>query len=209
MSNTALDIRGVKIWKGCLHRAGQESLVAELRQLAGQAPFRHYQTPGGRKMSVKMSGAGDVAWTADTKGYRYSPTQPDGKDWPEIPPALLSLWEETTGCAEHPDSCLINFYGKDAKMGLHQDRDEADLSWPVLSLSLGDEALFRIGNTTRSGKTESLWLQSGDVAILQGDGRLVYHGIDRIKFGSSTLLPQGGRINVTLRVAFAPQRSAR
>lgn len=85
-------------------------------------------------------------------------------------------------------------------MGLHQDKDEADFSCPVVSISLGDDGLFRIGNTTRGGKTESIWLSSGDVAVMGGDARLVYHGIDRIRPGSSTLLPKGGRINLTLRV---------
>ena len=86
-------------------------------------------------------------------------------------------------------------------MGMHQDRDEADFRWPVVSVSLGDEGLFRIGNDTRGGKTESLWLQSGDVVVMGGAARLTYHGVDRIRFGSSRLLPKGGRINLTLRVA--------
>ena len=85
-------------------------------------------------------------------------------------------------------------------MGLHQDRDEGDFTQPVLSISLGDEALFRIGNTTRGGKTESIWLKSGDVAVMAGTSRLVYHGIDRIRLGSSGVWPGGGRINLTLRV---------
>lgn len=85
-------------------------------------------------------------------------------------------------------------------MGLHQDRDEADFSWPVVSASLGDDGLFRIGNRTRGGTTESVWLASGDVVVMGGGARLTYHGIDRIRFGSSRLLPQGGRLNLTLRI---------
>ena len=85
-------------------------------------------------------------------------------------------------------------------MGMHQDRDEADFSWPVVSVSLGDSGLFRIGNDTRGGKTESIWLESGDVVVMGGAARLHYHGVDRIKFGSSALLPKGGRINLTFRV---------
>lgn len=85
-------------------------------------------------------------------------------------------------------------------MGMHQDRDEADFTWPVLSVSLGDAALFRIGNDTRGGKTESLWLDSGDVVVMGGGARLRYHGVDRIRFGSSGLLAHGGRLNLTLRV---------
>lgn len=86
-------------------------------------------------------------------------------------------------------------------MGLHQDRDEAELDWPVVSISLGDEAMFRVGGQTRRDPTKSVWLKSGDVVVLAGVSRLAYHGIDRIKFGSSTLLDHGGRLNVTLRIA--------
>ena len=85
-------------------------------------------------------------------------------------------------------------------MGMHQDRDEADFGWPVLSVSLGDEGMFRIGNATRGGKTQSVWLRSGDVVVMGGEARLLYHGLDKIRFGTSTLLPKGGRINLTLRV---------
>ena len=121
--------------------------------------------------------------------------------WPAIPDEILTIWQDLTGADRQPDCCLINYYGEGTKMGLHQDKDEADFSWPVLSISLGDDALFRIGNTTRGGKTESIWLSSGDVVIMGGPARLTYHGVDRIRFGSSKLLPKGGRINLTLRVA--------
>ena len=99
-----------------------------------------------------------------------------------------------------PDCCLINFDGEGTRMGLHQDRDEQDFSQPVLSISLGDEALFRMGNVERGGATRSVWLRSGDVVVMGGEARLRHHGIDRIRFGSSPLLPNGGRINLTLRV---------
>jgi alkylated DNA repair protein (DNA oxidative demethylase) len=99
-----------------------------------------------------------------------------------------------------PDSCLINYYSGAAKMGLHQDRDEASFDWPVVSISLGDDALFRIGGMDRRDPTESFWLSSGDVVVLQGESRLAYHGVDRVRFGSSRLLEGGGRLNLTLRV---------
>lgn len=190
----------VAIWKNFLSRQQQANVVADLRGLATTAPFRHYNTPHG-KMSVRMSGAGPQSWVADQTGYRYAPTQPDGSDWPDIPLSIMSVWKALSGVDRDPDACLINFYGEGAKMGMHQDKDETSFDWPVVSISLGDEALFRVGKTTRGGPTQSIWLQSGDVALLSGAARLVYHGIDRIKFGSSTLLPDKGRINVTLRVA--------
>ena len=148
-----------------------------------------------------MSGAGDVAWMSDTSGYRYAGAQPDGQAWPAIPASVLAVWQAVSGVSRAPDSCLVNFYGEGAKMGMHQDRDETETDWPVVSISLGDEALFRVGGQNRRDPTKSVWLQSGDVIVLTGPSRLAYHGIDRIRFGSSPLLPQGGRINVTLRVA--------
>ena len=201
MSGTPLDVNGVRIWKGFLSPDLQREMVSDLREVAAIAPFRRYETPGGRKMSVRMSAAGKVGWITDRAGYRYDAFQPDGEAWPEIPATVLDVWSATSGVERMPDSCLVNFYGEGAKMGLHQDRDEADLSWPVVSVSLGDDALFRIGQVARGGSTRSIWLNSGDVAVLSGAARLAYHGIDRIRFGSSSLLPDGGRINVTLRVA--------
>ena len=176
-------------------------MVGALRGVAGLAPFRQYVTPGGQRMSVRMTAAGARGWVTDRTGYRYEPAQPDGSLWPSIPEAILDVWKSVSGVRRDPDSCLVNFYGESARMGLHQDRDEADLSWPVVSISLGDEGLFRVGQASPGGPTQSIWLQSGDVALLAGDARLVYHGVDRIKFGSSSLLPGGGRINITLRVA--------
>ncbi|WP_415405180.1 alpha-ketoglutarate-dependent dioxygenase AlkB family protein [Tateyamaria sp. SN3-11] len=193
-------IRGFDIYKGCLDAAAQADLVRAVRKLAEAAPMFSPETPYGKPMSVRMTSAGTVGWYADRRGYRYAPQHPSGVDWPPIPDAVLALWRDLTGLARDPDCCLINYYGEAARMGMHQDKDEADFKWPVLSVSLGDSGLFRIGNTTRGGKTESLWLESGDVVLMCGDARLTYHGVDRIRFGSSSLLPKGGRINLTCRV---------
>ncbi len=151
-------------------------------------------------MSVKMTSAGKYGWYSDASGYRYTPLHPNGAPWPPIPAPVLALWRDLVSTARGPDCCLINFYGEGARMGMHQDRDEADFNWPVLSVSLGNDGLFRIGNTTRGGKTESIWLNSGDVVVMGGAARLAYHGVDRIRFGASELMPKGGRINLTMRV---------
>lgn len=196
-----VDLNGVSVWPGWLDREAQEALVADLRSVAADAPFRHYTTPGGHKMSVSMTSAGDVGWMTDKEGYRYSDRHMDGGVWPEIPKSVLAVWRSVSSVDRDPDSCLVNFYGEGAKMGLHQDKDENDLEWPVVSISLGDDGLFRVGGLSRSDATKSRWLVSGDVAVFSGESRLAYHGIDRIKFRSSDLLPNGGRINVTLRVA--------
>jgi alkylated DNA repair protein (DNA oxidative demethylase) len=160
----------------------------------------HPETRFGKKMSVKMTSAGQAGWVSDRRGYRYERHHPSGIPWPEIPTMVLDIWHDVTGLDRTPDSCLINYYAQNAKMGMHQDRDEANFDWPVVSLSLGDDALFRIGGTERGGATESFWLTSGDVVVLRGESRLAYHGIDRTRFGSSSLLQDGGRLNLTLRV---------
>jgi alkylated DNA repair protein (DNA oxidative demethylase) len=136
---------------------------------------------------------------SDRNGYRYQKTHPvTGKPWPPIPTMLLALWDEIAR-ADPPQCCLVNRYCEGARMGLHQDRDETALAAPVVSVSLGDDALFRIGGTTRKSATRSLKLQSGDVVMFGGPARLAFHGIDRIYPGTSTLIPGGGRINLTLR----------
>lgn len=197
----AVTVRGAVLHPGHLDRAGQEALVDDLRAVVAQAPFFRPVTPRGQKMSVRMSAAGRFGWVSDRKGYRYEPRHPEtGAPWPPIPAAVLTIWREVTGLDRAPDCCLINYYAEGARMGLHQDRDEADFAFPVVSVSLGDDARFRIGGTERKDRTESFWLRSGDVLVLGGAARLAYHGVDRIAPGTSTLLPQGGRINLTLRV---------
>ena len=195
-----LEIRGFRVLKHCLGQSDQQALVAALRPVISAAPLFSPQTPYGRPMSVRMTSAGRVGWYSDRGGYRYADRHPNGGAWPDIPGVVLDIWDHVTGLGRRPECCLINFYGRDARMALHRDRDEADFSWPVVSISLGDDGLFRIGNQTRGGKTESIWLNSGDVVVMGGAARLTYHGVDRIRFGSSGLLARGGRINLTLRV---------
>ena len=195
-----LTLRGVQVFRGWLDAADQTALVEDLRNVAQAAPLFSPMTPYGKPMRVRMTSAGRKGWVSDRRGYRYADRHPGGGDWPPIPKRVLDIWHGITGLDRMPDCCLINYYDAGARMGLHQDRDEADFAWPVVSVSLGDDGLFRVGNLTRGGTTESLWLSSGDVVVMGGAARLIYHGIDRIRPGSSTLLPQGGRINLTLRV---------
>ena len=196
----SVEIRGVRLFPGFLDRPAQAAMVADLRRVVAAAPFVQPMTPRGQPMSVRMTAAGAFGWITDRRGYRYERHHPDGQPWPPIPASVLAVWEAVSGCARAPESCLVNLYREGARMGLHQDRDEADFDAPVVSISLGDEALFRIGNVERGGSTESVWLRSGDVLVMGGAARLVHHGIDRIRFGSSTLLEGGGRLNLTLRV---------
>jgi DNA oxidative demethylase len=193
-------IRGFVLHPGLLDLAAQQRLVLALRDVAVAAPFYTPVTPGGRQMSVRMTSAGRLGWITDRRGYQYEDRHPQGTPWPPIPDQVLDIWQQVTGLEREPDCCLVNFYGEGARMGLHQDRDEGDFSFPVVSISLGDEALFRMGGEDRTTGTESLWLRSGDVMVMGGAARLAWHGVDRVRHGSSTLLPKGGRINLTLRV---------
>jgi alkylated DNA repair protein (DNA oxidative demethylase) len=179
--------------------------VQEILALAQDAPFYRPVMPGsGKSFSVEETNFGPLGWVSDKSGYRYQDSHPvTGKPWPAIPRTLLSLWDEITSAlypnAEPPQCCLVNLYREGARMGLHQDRDETALEAPVVSVSLGDDSLFRIGGTQRKGATRSLRLQSGDVVMFGGPARLAFHGIDRIYHGSSMLISGGGRINLTLR----------
>ncbi len=194
--------QGLKHWPQYLDRAGQEVLLSGIRQKIADAPlFTPVMPRTGKEMSVRMSNFGELGWMTDKeRGYRYQETHPvTGTPWPSIPDSLMALWDELSGFPLPPQACLVNYYRDSAKMGLHQDRDEENFDAPVLSVSLGNDCLFRIGGTNRRDKTRSFRLTSGDVMMLSGPARLAFHGVDRIYPGTSDLLKDGGRINLTLR----------
>lgn len=193
-------VGGAAYYPGLLDRAAQAALCDAVWSVAAAAPFVQPMTPWGKPMTVRMTSAGRFGWITDRGGYRYEERHPEtGAPWPAIPEAALAVWRQVAGTETPPDACLINLYSEKARMGLHQDKDEADFSFPVVSISLGDPATFRIGGLGRKDPTQSITLSSGDVVVLAGEARLAHHGIDRIKFGRSTLLPEGGRLNLTLR----------
>lgn len=193
---------GFRLLPARLDEEARERLVSQVLAAAQSAPFYRPVTPGGKPMSVEMTGLGPLCWVTGAGGYHYEAVHPvTGMAWPAIPPALLYLWGELCDPATPPDACLVNLYRGAARMGLHQDRDEADFGFPVLSVSLGDTAVFRIGGTRRGDPTASVRLASGDVCVLAGEARLAFHGVDRVLPGSSRLVPGGGRINLTLRRA--------
>ena len=196
-----LRVNGFEIHKARLSPEAQAALVADLRQVVAAAPLFTPVTARGQPMSVRMTSCGALGWVSDRRGYRYEPRHPSGAPWPPIPEAVLALWRDLATAERDPDSCLVNWYGETARMGLHRDADEAEFRWPVLSISLGDTAVFRMGGLERRDPTVSVALESGDVVVMSGAARLAHHGVDRIRFGSSRLLPQGGRINLTCRVA--------
>lgn len=193
--------------QGKLGETEQVRLLGALRAVMAGAQFFTPTMPrSGRPMSVRMTNCGPLGWVTDKeRGYRYQPTHPvTGRPWPAMPQALLDLWADVARYPAPPEACLVNYYAGKAKMGLHQDKDEEDFGAPVLSVSLGDAAIFRIGGLTRKDPTRAFKLKSGDVVVLGGEDRLAYHGIDRILPGTSSLLPEGGRLNLTLRRVTKP-----
>jgi alkylated DNA repair protein (DNA oxidative demethylase) len=192
---------GVTLWPGYMDRIEQKDLVADIFRLVIEAPFYRPRMPrSGREFSVEETNFGPLGWYSDISGYRYEKLHPvTGRPWPPIPKRLLAAWRELTGCPASPECCLINLYRHGARMGLHQDSDEAALDAPVLSISLGDDAVFRMGGAIRSAPTRGLVLRSGDALVFGGVARLAFHGIDRVVANTSPLMPGGGRLNLTLR----------
>lgn len=206
---------GVGIYPGLLDGPSQKALIAQLRAATADAPFFVPRMPRtGKPFSVQMTNLGPLGWVSDrVAGYRYQAVHPEtGKPWPPIPGPVMAVWRRVAATAPPPEACLVNFYAPGARMGLHQDRDEEDFDAPVVSISLGDTCLFRIGGDRRSDPTRSLRLSSGDVVVLGGPARLAFHGVDRIYPGTSNLLagwfPEGGRINLTLRRVTLAARGA-
>jgi DNA oxidative demethylase len=201
---------GLRLYPEYLNRQMQAAALAAIRSVLAAAPLFTPRLPkSGRPMSVGMSNCGPLGWISDASGYRYVRAYPQsGRPWPGIPDLLLQLWQDVAQYPDVPEACLINYYCANAKMGLHQDRDEADFSAPVVSVSLGDSCLFRIGGGKRGDPTRSLRLNSGDVLVLGGEARLAFHGVDRVYANTSTLLAEGGRINLTMRRVTRPPERA-
>jgi alkylated DNA repair protein (DNA oxidative demethylase) len=201
-------VNGFKLFPGFIDRKEAGALVRCLGDLVAQAPLITPRMPRtGKPFSVAVTNAGSHGWYSDKQGgYRYQPCHPEtGAPWPAIPQQLLDLWRALHPESPSPQCCLINYYeDPGARMGLHVDADEDNIDAPILSISLGDTALFRLGGLQRGGPTRSLKLSSGDIVSLGGEARRAFHGIDRLYPGTSTLLAQngfraGGRLNITLR----------
>ena len=192
---------GALLYPGYLPPAEQQGVLAAVRAVIAEAPlFAPTMSRTAKPFSVKMTNCGPLGWVSDSGGYRYQPLHPGtGRPWPPIPGAIAAIWRDLLPDAPAPEACLINYYASAAKMGLHQDRDERAFDVPVLSISLGDEARFRLGGEARNAPTRSFRLSSGDVFTFGGPSRLAFHGIDRVLAGTSALLPEGGRFNLTLR----------
>ncbi len=206
LRETEFGINGARYLPGFLSPDEQVVLIHSIKSILEIAPLFSPAMPRtGRPFSVRMSNCGKQGWVSDkANGYRYQTTHPEtGTLWPEMPAALTDIWKRLTDFPGEPEACLINFYNSDARMGLHRDADEKDFSAPVISLSLGDSARFRLGGASRKGPTRAIKLNSGDALVLEGEARLAYHGVDRILAGSSSLVWREfepfRRINLTLR----------
>jgi DNA oxidative demethylase len=186
-------------------RLVEDELIAALREMVEQAPFRHMLTPGGHQMSVAMTNCGSAGWVTDRSGYRYDTIDPESKKpWPPMPASFLALAKQAALEAGFDnfatDACLINRYQPGARMSLHQDRDEGDFGAPIVSVSLGLPAMFLFGGLKRSDKTQRYRLQHGDIAVWGGPARLVFHGVAPLADGEHAVLGRQ-RINLTFRKA--------
>lgn len=202
---------GIALYPGYLDTPAQKALVADV--LAGfetAPPYRPRMPRSGKPWSIHQTNFGELGWVSRPGGYGYSAlNEAVNAPWPAIPAALLALWDEIAACSAPPECCLVNLYdAPGSRMGLHCDEDEQALDAPVVSISLGDTCVFRVGGFARSDKSKSFRLASGDVLVLGGPSRLRYHGVDRIIPGSSQLVPGGGRINLTLRRVTKPVQPA-
>jgi DNA oxidative demethylase len=199
-------VEGFRFLPEYLAPAAQKALVADVLRLLGQNPLYRATMPrSGKPMSVRMTNLGPLGWVSDVKGYRYQPMHPEtGRPWAPIPKALRDLWDDVADYPAPPQACLVNWYEAGSRLGLHIDADESARDAPVVSVSLGSRAQFRLGGEQRSDPSSSMRLASGDVVVLGGRSRRAYHGVDRIWPNSSTLVPGGGRINLTLRRVTAP-----
>jgi alkylated DNA repair protein (DNA oxidative demethylase) len=204
---------GVTILDGFRHLPGyltpsqQAELANQLSALMAAAPpYKPTMPRTGKPFSVRMTNCGPLGWVSDkVGGYRYQATHPvTGRPWPAMPNMLLAVWTGVAGYPAPPEACLVNLYEPGAKMGSHRDEDEEDGAAPVVSISLGDDATFHVGGLQRAGPKRRMILKSGDVVVLGGPARMAYHGVDRIHPGTSSLLPGGGRLNLTLRRVTAP-----
>lgn len=204
-------VPGLTYYPRYLDDSAQATLAAEVAKSVAQAPWFLPRMPSsGRAFSVRMTNCGALGWVSDREGgYRYQRVHPEtGGAWPPIPTSALNIWRALADYPHPPQACLINFYDGQAKMGLHQDRDEKELAAPVVSISLGDSCVFRYGGLQRGDPAKNLELHTGDVIVFGGDARLMFHGVAKILGGSSRLLPGGGRINLTLRRVTRPERDA-
>ena len=187
--------------------AEAEQLLADLLAVAERAPFRHLTTPGGREMSVAMTNCGPFGWASDARGYRYARVDPrEGAPWPPMPASFQALAASAAARVGfpgfRPDACLINRYAPGARLSLHQDRDETDLSAPIVSVSLGLPAVFLWGCLARSDKSQRLLLTHGDVVVWGGPSRLRFHGVLPLAAGRHAVTGEQ-RFNLTFRRAGA------
>lgn len=202
---------GVSLYPGYLDAAAQGALIGGLlAALEAAPPYRPHMPRTGKPWSILQTNMGPLGWVSRPDGYGYTETnEANGAPWPAIPAALLALWDELAAYPAPPECCLVNVYDRPkSRMGLHRDEDEAALDAPVLSLSLGDTCVFRVGGFARGDKSKSFRLASGDVLLIGAPSRLRFHGVDRVIAGSSRLLSgaglAGGRINLTLRRVTKP-----
>lgn len=183
-----------------------EQLLKEVKAITNQSPLRQMMTPNGYQTNVALTNCGNYGWVSDIHGYRYSPHDPEtGEPWLPIPETFLRLAVTAAEKAGYvnflPDACLINRYTIGTRLGSHQDKDEKDFSWPIVSVSIGLPAIFQVFGDKRNGKPLNYKLYNGDVMVWGGRSRFVYHGVKPLALDKQCPNKQE-RINLTFRKAF-------
>lgn len=197
--------KGFFLFKSKLTKEIQQEIVSAARAIVSQAPLFTPTMPGsGQPFNYSMTNCGELGWVADRDGYRYQSNHPEtGKSFPAIPPVIkelaIALAKETGNSNFYPESCLLNFYSKGAKLGLHQDNSEKNLAAPIISISLGDTGIFVLGGKQRTDETKQYIVQSGDCIVMSGESRNYFHAFKGIVLNTSSLLKNGGRLNLTIR----------
>lgn len=201
---------GIGLLRGYLEPAAARAVLDDMMGVFEAAPPYRLRMKTGAYVINRMTNCGAWGWHSDEHGYRYVDRHPElGTPWPAIPARIAAIAEAAAGqfgCARFsPDACLVNFYAEDGKMNLHQDHDEEDFSWPIVSLSFGNDAVFALGGDRRKDAVQAMTLHHGDVLVMHGKGRMRFHGVKKIVPGTSPIahpaLPAGGRLNLTLRRA--------
>jgi alkylated DNA repair protein (DNA oxidative demethylase) len=181
------------------------ALISGVAEIAAASPFRHMVTPGGWPMSVAMTNCGPAGWVTDRGGYRYDAIDPvSERPWPPVPAAFddlaLAAAEKAGFPGFRPDACLVNRYGPGARLALHQDRNELDISWPIVSVSLGLPATLLWGGQVRADRPRRIGLFHGDVVVWGGPARMTFHGVEPLSAGEHPLTG-AVRFNLTFRKA--------
>jgi alkylated DNA repair protein (DNA oxidative demethylase) len=207
---------GITVLRNYFDRSNQLIILSKTRSILAHSPFFTPKMSSGTQFNSKLSNIGSFGWVAgegikgegyipqsDNKNYRYQKVHPvTGKKWLPIP----HTWQEHNKNILdklflpyfEPQSALINWYPEvGGKLGMHQDKTEKDLVSPIITWSLGNSCTFKVSKN-KSGESKRLELDSGDVLVMHGTGRMYWHGVMKIH-DNVGFTKNSGRLSITFR----------